>query len=198
MHRLAFNGEGVILDACCVINLCASLCTKRILSSIPVRVHVADYVMSNEGLSVLSGPVESCAAIKEPIDLRPFVDNGEIEVVSLDGEKELDTFLYFASEVDDGEAITGAIAYHRRLAIATDDVKATKLFNREAPEIQVISTPELLRHWADNDNASFQDISAALRNIRFRARYAPEETHVSYRWWVQMEDQRTATASMPR
>ncbi len=196
MSRLTFNGRGVILDACCVINLYASLCTKRILSSIPVQVLVADYVMSNESLCVLYGSDGNCAAIKEQIDLLPFVGNGDIEIASIDVKKELETFMYFASQVDDGEAITGAMAYHRNLAIATDDVKAAKLFKSEAPAIQVISTPELLKHWADNDNASFQDISTALKNIRFRARYAPEETHGLYEWWVQAEDQGKVTTAV--
>ena len=192
MSSLIFNHDHIILDACCVINLYASSYIESILSSIPIHVIVADYVKNEEVLNILAGPEEDVDSKKEPVDLQPLIDRGLIKVVSPDNETESEAFVYFASEIDDGEAITGAIAYHRNWAIGTDDKKATDLFWREAPQNQIISTPELLKYWTDSNNPSTEEISKALQNIHIRARYFPDENHPLYDWWVRLANPEVA------
>ena len=192
MSSLIFNHDHIILDACCVINLYASSYIESILSSIPIHVIVADYVKNEEVLNILAGPEEDVDSKKEPVDLQPLIDRGLIKVVSPDNETESEAFVYFASEIDDGEAITGAIAYHRNWAIATDDKKATDLFWREAPQNQIISTPELLKYWTDSNNPSTEEISMALQNIHLRARYFPDESHPLCDWWVRLANPEVA------
>ena len=86
------------------------------------------------------------------INLRPLVAQGLIRAVSPDSETEENSFVNFAAELDDGEAVTGAIAMHRNWGIATDDRKARRVFARTNPHVQLLSTPELIKHWADTHN----------------------------------------------
>ncbi|MBW2624427.1 MAG: hypothetical protein JRD68_16075 [Deltaproteobacteria bacterium] len=188
MSDLVFDHDCIILDACCVINLCASYQMESILESIPAQVVISDYVKDREVLVILTGPDDNVFEERESVDLDPFVDKGLISIAALDEEEEANTFLNFASQLDDGEAITGAIAVHRDWAIATDDKKATKLFTREAPKIQVISTPEIVKHWADSHNPSSETIRAAIKNIHLRGRYFPDKQHPLYNWWQAAEN----------
>jgi hypothetical protein len=67
--------------------------------------------------------------------------------VSPDSEAEENSFVNFAVELDEGEAVTGAIAMHRHWGIVTDDRKARRVFARTNPHVQLLSTPEFIKHW---------------------------------------------------
>ncbi len=188
MSDLVFDHEGLILDACCVINLCASYQMESILTSIPAQVVISDYVKDREVLVVLTGLNDNVVQVRESVDLDPFVETGLINVAVLNEEDESNTFLNFAAELDDGEAITGAIAVHRNWAIATDDKKAIRLFQQEAPENQIISTPEIIKHWANSHNPSSETIKTVLRNIRSRGWYFPDKQHPLFDWWQRAEN----------
>ena len=188
MSAFFFNHDHLILDACCAINLYASFQMESILSSIPVPVVVSDYVKDEEALNILGGADEDGAGRKDPVDLQPLIDLGLIKVVSLEVETESEAYINFAAELDDDEAITAAIALHRNWAVGTDDRKATNLFQRDAPKIQIISTPELIKYWADTNNPSWEMVTRALRNIRMRARYFPQSNHPLYYWWIKTEN----------
>ena len=190
MPELTFSHDHLLLDACCVINLYASFQMEPILSAIPIQVAISDYVKDQEALTILGGPDEDVSKEVIPVEVQPMVDSGLIEVVILDIEGESETYVNLAADLDDGEAISGAIAIHRNWGIGTDEKKATNIFKRDAPQIQVISTPELVKHWADSDNPSSEEISKALNNIHWRARYIPNISHDLYSWWIQLESAR--------
>lgn len=184
MPDLTFRHEGVILDACCVMNLYASRRMADILESIPKTVAVAAYVRDEETLWVYSGPDNHVAQAKERIDLQPLVEKGLLTIVSPDSEAEKNTFVAFAAVLgDDGESVTGAIAMHRHWAVATDDKKALNFFAREAPHLQVISTLELVKYWVDLTSPTPDDVFATLRHMRLRAKYKPGDKHALYTWW---------------
>jgi hypothetical protein len=69
-----------------------------ILLAIPGYVALAIFVLDEELLR---------------INLQPLVAQGIIRVVLFESEAEENAFVNFAVELDDGEAITGAIAVHR-------------------------------------------------------------------------------------
>jgi predicted nucleic acid-binding protein len=183
MSDLVFSHDCLILDACCVLNLYASYQMESILTAIPVQKAVADYVKDHEALYIWAGPGEDVLKERESVNLDYFVDQDLIKIAALNEEDEANTFLHFASELDDGEAITGAIALHRNWAIATDDKKARALFSRDAPNNQIITTPELVKHWADSRNPSLGTIKTAIKNIQSRGRYFPDKQHPLYEWW---------------
>lgn len=181
--KIVFSQDCLILDACCIINLYASGVIEAILRSITTSIAVAAYVRDKEALTVACESPGGTAPQREVIDLQPYIASGLLQVVSPETEEELDTFVNFAVHLDDGEAITGAIAFHRNWSIASDDGKALRFFSQHAPDVQLITTPELIKHWVDTAHPASDVVCAALRNVRTRARYEPHRTHMLYDWW---------------
>lgn len=159
-----------------------------ILKSIPKSVAVAAYVRYEEALRIYSGLDGDEAEKSEQIDLQPFIDCGLLIVVSPETEAENITFVNFAAALDDGEAITGAIALHRNWSIGSDDRRATSFFTQHTPHLQVISTPELIKYWVDTANPPFETVCIALQKIRVRARYEPNLRHKLYLWWQKYKE----------
>lgn len=171
----------LILDACCIINVYASGRMGDILTSIARSVTVAAYVKDNEARAVYAA---DGSGTREVIDLSPFITQGLLHVVDLDTAAENANYLEFASKLgDDGEAITGAIAAERNWAIGTDDGAAIRYFNQRCPSLQIVSSLELLKHWADTTDISLTELGTALRLIRIRGRYQPKAKHALYTWW---------------
>lgn len=177
----------LIIDACGVINLAASGHMKDILVATRQSIAVATYVRDVEALRIDGRMVGGVKGPDERIDLQPLIDDGLLELVQPDSEAEDNTFVDFAVEVDDGEAITGAIAVHRGWAIGTDDKDARRLLARVAPHLQLVSTPEFIKHWADQAQPSPDIIRAVLGDIRARGHYAPPKQHQLRGWWTAHE-----------
>lgn len=174
--------DRLILDACCVINLYASARMETILRAWPVAVAVADYVRDEEALMVREGP-EGSDLPAEPIDLRPLIAAGALDVASL-RDAEVETFVTLAAAFgDDGEAATAALAVHRGWALATDDRGAINVLRRVAPQVRIVSTPELIQRWAEEAAVPFDVLRTVLVNVRTRARYEPHVQHPLRRWW---------------
>ncbi|HZU67217.1 MAG TPA: hypothetical protein VFA09_08060 [Ktedonobacteraceae bacterium] len=186
-----FKQDCIILDACCVINLYASGEMESILKAVSKSVAIAAYVRDHEALRIIS-EVDSATTQKyEQINLQPFIDSGLLIVVTPESEAENTSFVNFAAALDDGEAITCAIAFHRNWSIASDDRKATNFFNQHAPHLQVLSTPELIKYWIDTTNPPGEVIRLALQRIRIKAKYEPPLRHKLYLWWQKLKDGKT-------
>jgi predicted nucleic acid-binding protein len=183
-----FHHACIILDACCVINLYASGHMDEILLSLPPDIFVATYVHEQEVLSIFSGPLENAESSKQQIDLSSLVSHGLINIASLTTEEEEILFINLSVELDDGEAATSAIAFHRNWGIATDDGKALKIIRRDAPHLQLLSTLALIRYWADTTNQPFSIVQLALKNVHLRARYRPGKNHPFFTWWLSYQE----------
>lgn len=117
------------------------------------------------------------------IHLTPLIEEGIIQVLRLEHQGEEATFVNLASMVDDGEAITAALAVHRGCAVATDDRKARRVLAEHAPIVPLVSTLELLRQWAEESSIAQSDLHAAMNAMRLGASYVPGERDPSYEWW---------------
>lgn len=179
----AFSRNCIILDACCLINLYASQQMRAVLETIPKNLSVAAYVKDHEVLSVYSGPIENVQENYELIDLQPFIDEKLLLLVDIETDVEANTYINFAQKLDDGEAITGAIAINRNWAIATDDSKSIKLFQSNASHIALVSTLDLVKYWADTKKPKDDIVRNALLNIRVRGKYEPHRDHPLIKWW---------------
>ena len=90
---------------------------------------------------------------------------------------------YLANNLGDAEAATFAIAFHRGLAIATDDKKAISFINKEAPHLQILSTPEIIKHWSEAAEIDLSILSEALNAVKLKSRYSPPKSHSLRSWW---------------
>lgn len=185
MTSLVFSYPCIILDASCTITLYASGYMTDILDAIPVPVAISEYVYTVEALTVYGDPNPTGGLpSKEEIDLEPLVTARKLRVVPLaPGAEEVSAVNFAAALGDDGEAFTGAIAIHRNWAIAIDDRSAISFFRRQVPQLQIVTTPELVKHWAETTSPSEEQVRTALRNIRSRGRYAPYRSHPLDGWW---------------
>ena len=102
----------------------------------------------------------------------------------LDGERGVKPVRATGYKLDDGEAACLAIAKVRGWILATDDRKC----RREAAGlgVPVITTPELLKSWAEATRAEEAAVAKLLRDIRSYASFAPHKTMPLHDWWVEM------------
>lgn len=174
-----FDQEGIILDACCIINLYASSVMQEILESTPFPFFVDEYVREKEALKIRAERENEFV----DIDLESFIQNGLLKEVSLNDDSEINTFVNLAVSLDDGEARCGAIASHRNWVVATDEKLGIRIFSNLNPPIPTISTLEMLYHWSESKNISTEKIRLVLERIERRASYRPGSTHKYFTWW---------------
>ena len=99
----------------------------EILESIPAQVVVAEVVRERELLTLQKLRDENNEDVNQ---FEAAIGKGLLSIVEFDSELEEETFINYVFELgDDGESATGAIAFHRDWAIATDDKKAISFFS---------------------------------------------------------------------
>ena len=119
----------------------------------------------------------------EPVELQTYIDSKLIEVVTLQSN-ESDYYVEYSAVVDDGEAMSLAIAETRKLAIAVDDRRAISIAQRRGFPSTMLTTPELLHAWCQQTRAKAAEIGSLLRLIEIRARYVPPKNHALRQWWL--------------
>ena len=170
-----------IIDACCLINLYASGKENSIFQAcgkfwVPIRVQ-------NEALRIRRVDEDDPARlVSQNIDLGDAIASGYIQTCQLEGQDEVDAFVRFAMQLDDGEASCLAIAMSRGWTVATDDRKARRIASENG--IALISTPELIQRWIDVTSPSELVISELLRKIERFVRFRPRRVDPLHDWWV--------------
>jgi predicted nucleic acid-binding protein len=135
------------------------------------------------GESLYLRPLEADGRL-EAVDLTPFVDTGALTSCEIEGEVEEDLYVSYALELDDGEAMSLAIAQSRNLALATDERKARRIAQENVPLLSLISTAEIIRAWAEGKER--RDVIAVVRSILIRARFRPADSDPLAFWWNEM------------
>ena len=177
------NSFPLFLDACCLINLYATGRLRDIAWHSPYAFWVADYVLKQEAVIYRRSEAASASVEKIPIDLSPLLDEGLIQAMALENPEWESTYVYIAQFVDDGEAITGALAFHCGASIATDDKKARRVLREIVPSVPQVSTLDLLKQWMDAASVSDIAMREALIAIKTNANYVPSPRDPLYSWW---------------
>lgn len=173
----------LLLDACCLLNLYATGRLRDIALAQPHRLVATDYVVEQETLYVSRPGLGDAREERVPVDLSRIVEEGVIHVLHLDHQEEEAIFVDLASLLDDGEAITCALALHRGFGVATDDRKARRVLGNLAPTVPLVSTLELLRQWAEKSSVAPADLRAVFRAMQSGASYMPAESDPLFEWW---------------
>jgi predicted nucleic acid-binding protein len=170
-----------ILDACVLINLLASGEVEGILRAAAGDSFICTAVESESIYLRTDDP----KAPLEHIDLSPLVGSGLLTVCDIEGNNEAELYVDYASALDDGEAMSLAIALSRGLVLATDERKARRLFVEAVGDnARLTSTSELLRRWAEAEGIPADRLKTALLHIEKRARYQPPASDANYQWWA--------------
>ena len=171
----------LILDASCLLNLYGTDRILEIAPALPWQLAVADYVLEQEALYVRTIGAHEEQEETVPVDLSPLIDEGLLLVVRMETPGEEASFVELAAVLDDGEAVTGAIALNRGHSVAIDDRKARRVLGENAPGMRLVSTLELMRQWCAS--VPVQEVGDALRAMQHRARYVPGQRDPLYAWW---------------
>lgn len=119
------------------------------------------------------------------VDITHHIGSGLLQVLELSGEEEQAFYVEQSIVVDDAEAMSIAIAAHRRLDLAIDDKQAANHARRTFPGIQLWSTPEIVKQWAEAGRVDAKSRRNTIRLIEIRSRYFPPNSHVLAEWWRQ-------------
>ncbi len=175
----------LLLDACSLLNLYASRHLGEILKTLPARFAVVERVMC-ETLYVQRGGTGEDADKRDPVEIAPLIEQCLLRVLSFETEQEMTVFLEFATQLDDGEAMTCALAYIHGYDVVTDDKKALRLLGRHASHLVRYGTLDVLQAWADEGDVSDMILRTTLKDIRERASYFPGTSHPRYSWWANL------------
>ncbi|TAF09878.1 MAG: hypothetical protein EAZ77_04310 [Nostocales cyanobacterium] len=170
----------IILDACCVLNLCASGHFLAILKSLPAEIVVTTVVQERELNTLQQLQEEENDAV---LEFEAAIQQGLLKVVDFESEAEEESFVNYAAILDDGESATCAIAVHRKWAVATDDKRAISFIKKEAPNIQILSTSEIIKHWSEKESIDSSVLSNVLNAIRIKGHYVPGKNDPLRSWW---------------
>lgn len=177
----------VIMDTCCLINLYAAGNPASLLAPLGWEIYVSRQVLE-ESLYLLREDSESEARfVRERIDVQPAIDGGALRLCDVAEGDEMDLFVQLAATLDEGEAACLAIARSRGWLLATDDRKAIRLAG--GLQVETITTPELIKHWADATQARDVEVAAVLKKVQAFARFVPRRASPLYDWWTRVIDQ---------
>lgn len=172
----------VILDACVLINLLASGEFDGITDSANREFALCSKVREE---SMFLRPDDAGTLVLEPIALDEHVDSGRLRILFIEGDEEETLYVNYAANLDDGEAMSMALAESRGFVLATDDRKARRLFaDVLGASSHLLSTAELLRDWADTHSVPPERVKSALHRIMNRARYTPNQNDSNFLWWL--------------
>jgi hypothetical protein len=170
-----------IIDACCLINLYASGKEESILRACG-GFWIPDHVRS-EALRIRQVDEDDpTRLVSREIELENAIKAGYIRECQLEGQEELDAFVRFAMQLDDGEASCLAVAESRGWTVATDDRKARRIASENG--ILLISTPEIVRRWIDTTSPDEATVVELLKRIERFARFRPRRADPLHDWWV--------------
>lgn len=171
----------ILLDACVLLNLSATDRLADIGQSLPGGLCVCPLVRG-EAL-FLRDPSDPAHPLK-PLVLDPFFESGVLQSLPLASNEE-ELYVNLAAELDEGEAMSMAIAITRQLHLATDDGKALKVYARIGGNPALLwTTPRIVREWTESQSIARGELVRIVRAVRDRAHYLPPRAHAQYAWWI--------------
>lgn len=171
---------GIACDACTLLNIVATGKSEDVLKAYGCPCFIVKTVRESETLYLRSMPEEDPAQPIYRVDLMALADAGILIDEELTGV-ERDTYIAYAQEVDDGEAMTASLALHRSWWLATDDGKARRFC--ESKGIHLLRTSEWLKHWSESAGVPVVELREVLRRIELKARFRPNSKDPLYLWW---------------
>jgi hypothetical protein len=169
----------LLLDACVALNLAATGRPTDILATLASRFAMARQA-AEETLYIET--TRAGLVTQEVVNPRQWVAEGILQILELESAETLQ-FITLATEIDDGEAATLAIARGRGLEVATDERKARRVAQRlNLPE--PIRTSRLLHDYCCAANLPQSEIAEVLQATEQRARFRPPTNDPLHPWWT--------------
>jgi hypothetical protein len=169
-----------ILDACVLINLLASGRAEEILTGTEYKFGICT-VASSESIYLRAADSN---APPDEVKLEPLVKSKCLTVYALSGNAEQTLYVDYAGDLDDGEAMTLALAFSRGFSMATDDRKARRIFLEEIGDAtRLLSTAQILRMWSKSAALTSGELKKLLLEVSRRGRFSPPSGDPDFSWW---------------
>lgn|SRR5882724_2134620 len=174
---LLLTDQPAVIDTCVLINLLATTRVAEIVQVIsPCRLVCP--VVKGESLYLRSPDLDGQP---EPVDLAPLFEANVFASCVIESQLDEELYVGYSLELDDGEAMSLAIAQSRNLALCTDDRKARRVIAENAPALSLLSTPQIVNAWAEGRDPV--EVAVVIRAIHTRARFCPSDTDPLAAWW---------------
>ncbi len=171
----------VLIDTSVALNLLAAGAGGAVLEALGVKCFVCSAVV-DEAIYVRS---DDPTKHREAVSIEPWLLSGAVDVTSPEGILEEALYVQFAADLDDGEAMSLTICRARGYAFATDDRKAPRIAGRLAlPTVQLLSTAQILNHWAIRTGATAGKLRQVLSAIELKARSIPPHDDPWRERWI--------------
>ncbi len=171
----------LLIDTCVLINLLASGEIKPILKAAAQQSLLCSVVEKESIYLRADDPQDGL----ENVNLQPLIKDGVLSVCNIETPEEEQLYVNYASVLDDGEAMSLAVALVRGWYLATDERKARRLFLEAANNAGLlITTSMLIRDWSEAKRIASNRLKSILLQIENRARYRPSTWDVNHQWWT--------------
>lgn len=173
--------RSLLIDTCVLINLLASGEIKAILKVAAQKSLICSIVEKESIYLRADDPQDGL----ETVNLQPLIEEGVLTICDIETPEEELAYVNYASALDDGEAMTLAIALARNWYLATDERKAQRLFLEVVNKSDLLTTTStLIKDWSVAKRISSERIKSMLLKIENRARYRPPTWDVNNQWWI--------------
>jgi predicted nucleic acid-binding protein len=174
------NRNYLTLDACVLLNLLTTGVIEKILKVAAQEAMICVLVRKESLYLRNENDINEIVSV----DLQPLIEKGIISLCDLETDDEQQMFVNLAAKLDDGEAMSLAIALSRNWHLATDDKKARKIFIENAPNEQLLtSTSDLIKRWTETADIDDEEIKSILTKIEIMAHYRPSVSDANFQWW---------------
>jgi len=168
----------VLQDACVLLNLLASGRFEELCDGLDV-----EFVLARAAAEETLFLRDVFTDAKVAVDLDEFVEKRLLSILDVETDEERRRYITYATELDDGEAMSLALAECRHIALATDDRKAIRLIKEQKLDINIWSTVRLLQEWQKKRSVAKNEMRQVLVSIRDQARFIPKRPPEDAAWW---------------
>jgi hypothetical protein len=169
-----------ILDACVLINLLATGRAADIMSESGYQFGICA-VVKNESIYLRATDL---SAPPEEVKLDAYLKSNRLTVFELSSDEEKELYVDYATQLDDGEAMSLALAYSRGVSMASDDRKARRLFTEEIGDPKrLLSTSQILKEWSEKAGMNAANLKRVLIDVSRRGRFFPNSGDAHFEWW---------------
>jgi hypothetical protein len=174
---------GAVIDACCLIDLLASGDVEAILRASGFTWRLPSAVQGEVQYCRRHDPAQPGKSVRVSADLSGPIASGLLTSCALQSQQELDRYTHYAALFrSDGESMCLALAEQRGWVVGTDDRRAIRVAQQAG--LTVVSSPTLLRAWADATRPDQFMLKRVLKDIELLAQFRPNPSMPDYPWWV--------------
>jgi predicted nucleic acid-binding protein len=120
----------------------------------------------------------------EEVKLDAYLESSRLTAFELSSDEEKELYVDYATQLDDGEAMSLALVYSRSFSMASDDRKARRLFTEEIGDPKrLLSTSQILKEWSEKAGMNAAELKQVLTEVSRRGRFFPNSGDPHFAWW---------------